>query len=119
MRKCPRIAGGSRESRNRRPEGGLSSICRVFSSHRLTRSEETERWGVATYSKKSLSSVGMVSVVRLDNRGTQELFVGLLAALAAGALLNCRLDAPRQSWSHRWGPVVPHQSFPGDSGSAT
>jgi hypothetical protein len=55
-------------------------------------------------------------MVRLDNGGARKLFVGLLAALAAGALFNCRLDAPRQGWSRRWGPVMPHQAFPGDCG---
>ena len=71
---------------------------------------------MACVHQKSLSSVGMASMVRLDNRGARTLFVGLLAALAAGTLLNCRLDASRQGWSRRWGPVVPHQSFPGDCG---
>jgi hypothetical protein len=58
----------------------------------------------------------MASMVRLDKTSARRLFAGLLAAMAAGALLNCRLDAPRQGWSRRWGPVVPHQSFPGDCG---
>jgi hypothetical protein len=55
-------------------------------------------------------------MVRLDNRSAKRIFAGLLAAMAAGALLNCRLDAPRQGWSRRWGPVVPHKTFPGDCG---
>ena len=36
--------------------------------------------------------------------------------MAAVALLNCRLDAPRQGWSSRWGPLVSHKTFPGDCG---
>jgi hypothetical protein len=31
-------------------------------------------------------------------------------------LVNCRPNGPRQGWSRKWGPLVPHKSFPGDCG---
>ena len=68
------------------------------------------------YTSKSHSSIVMVSMVLLDHWTAKKLVAGLLAAMAVGALLNCRLDAPRQGWSRRWGPLVPHKTFPADCG---
>lgn len=36
--------------------------------------------------------------------------------LAFFLLVNCDTLAPRHSWSRKWGPMVPHQTFPGDCG---
>ena len=30
--------------------------------------------------------------------------------------LNCDTLVPRESWSRKWGPMVPHKTFPGDCG---
>ena len=30
--------------------------------------------------------------------------------------VNCETFVPRHSWSRKWGPMVPHQTFPGDCG---
>lgn len=38
----------------------------------------------------------------------------LVAATVPLSLVNCRPKTPRQGWSKRWGPLVPHESFPGD-----
>lgn len=38
----------------------------------------------------------------------------LLLVLTASTLVHCEAIAPRQSWSRRWGPMVPHKTFPGD-----
>ncbi len=62
------------------------------------------------------SSIVTVAMVRQNNKGPGILLGGLLATMAAAALVNCRLDAPRQGWSRRWGPLVPHTTFPGDCG---
>jgi hypothetical protein len=42
----------------------------------------------------------------------------VVAILLSGAvvLLNCELVVPRQGWSEKWGPLVPHRSFPDDCG---
>lgn len=40
----------------------------------------------------------------------------LLAIAMVIVLVNCRPNSPRQGWSKRWGPIVPHESFPGDCG---
>lgn len=41
-----------------------------------------------------------------------------IAGLVLGYLLlvNCDTIAPRHSWSRKWGPMVPHDTFPGDCG---
>ena len=46
---------------------------------------------------------------------------GRVAALALACglgivMTNCDVLVPRQSWSRRWGPMVPHETFPGDCG---
>lgn len=28
--------------------------------------------------------------------------------------VNCQVIVPRQGWSEEWGPIVPHETFPGD-----
>jgi hypothetical protein len=45
----------------------------------------------------------------------QKMFLILpLAAAGIMFVINCRPDVPRESWSKRWGPLVPHRTFPGD-----
>lgn len=39
--------------------------------------------------------------------------VGLLAAFAVVAL-NCEVVVPRHGWNKKWGPMVPHETFPGE-----
>jgi hypothetical protein len=70
----------------------------------------------SAYLERPDSSIVTVNMVQLNYRSPKLFSAGLLAALAAAALLNCRLDAPRQGWSSRWGPPVPHETFPGDCG---
>jgi hypothetical protein len=40
----------------------------------------------------------------------------LLAVATAVVLVNCRSDGPRHGWNKKWGPLVPHRSFPADCG---
>jgi hypothetical protein len=40
--------------------------------------------------------------------------VMFLAVTSIVFVVNCRPDVPRESWSKRWGPLVPHKTFPGD-----
>jgi len=48
----------------------------------------------------------------------RSLLVRALAAAMLGvvavALVDCSVVIPREGWSLRWGPMVPHRSFPGD-----
>jgi hypothetical protein len=45
----------------------------------------------------------------------QKVFFTLFFAFAAIIfVINCRPDVPQESWSKQWGPLVPHQTFPGD-----
>ena len=37
-------------------------------------------------------------------------------AIAGVFLAGCRLFVPQEGWSQKWGPLVPHTSFPGDCG---
>ena len=43
------------------------------------------------------------------------LVLGSLMMIAA-VLLNCKPVERRQAWSRRWGPLLPHTTFPGDCG---
>jgi hypothetical protein len=36
--------------------------------------------------------------------------------MMAMVLVNCRQNGPRHGWNKKWGPLVPHRSFPGDCG---
>ncbi len=54
-------------------------------------------------------------MVSFHNRTLRTLLLGSLVMMAA-ALLNCKPNEPRQVWSKRWGPLVPHKTFPGDCG---
>jgi hypothetical protein len=67
------------------------------------------------YPPKALLFNVTIYTVRLENRSLRLFFLGLLAVTTA-VLLDCRLDTPRQGWSSRWGPLVPHKTFPGDCG---
>ena len=42
----------------------------------------------------------------------------IMALLPSWAVIgvNCEILVPRQGWSEKWGPMVPHQTFPGDCG---
>jgi len=40
----------------------------------------------------------------------------LLAVTGIVFVINCRPEEPRENWSKRWGPLVPHRTFPGDCG---
>ena len=44
--------------------------------------------------------------------------LGALTLLASGSLLtlNCGIVVPRQGWSSKWGPLVPHGKFEADCG---
>jgi hypothetical protein len=42
-------------------------------------------------------------------------FFGLLA-LVCVLFATCGIRTPREGWNERWGPLVPHKSFPGDCG---
>jgi len=42
--------------------------------------------------------------------------IGLLATTLGVLMLNCHRELPRESWSRRWGPLVPHRTFPGGCG---
>jgi len=44
------------------------------------------------------------------------LLVLVLAVTGIVFVINCRPDVPRENWSKRWGPLVPHRTFPGDCG---
>ncbi len=46
-------------------------------------------------------------------RNRQALRTAGLFALAM-TLVTCGLVVPRKGWSKRWGPLVPHKTFPGD-----
>lgn len=37
-----------------------------------------------------------------------------LATVWCLLLINCETVVPRQGWSENWGPMVPHETFPGD-----
>jgi len=51
------------------------------------------------------------------SRRARSRIVLLLAALLTGALMiTCAGSKGRQNWSRKWGPLVPHKSFPGDCG---
>lgn len=54
----------------------------------------------------------------LSRIGCQKTFarVASAALLLAWCLVvvNCETIVPRQSWSKKWGPMVPHETFPGD-----
>ena len=50
------------------------------------------------------------------NRRLRGFHILLLAIVIGLILVNCRPSAPRQGWSRKWGPLVPHNNFPGDCG---
>ena len=54
-----------------------------------------------------------------SNRARSALRLVAVALAATGCLLvlvDCEGIAPRHSWSRRWGPTVPHTTFPSDCG---
>lgn len=42
------------------------------------------------------------------------LFLALCAIVAGAVLVTCGTLTPREGWNERWGPLVPHESFPAD-----
>lgn len=44
------------------------------------------------------------------------LIVLTLAITGILFFINCRPEVPQESWNKKWGPLVPHQNFPGDCG---
>lgn len=50
------------------------------------------------------------------NRRVAGYQIALLALMMAIALVNCRQNGPRHGWNRKWGPLVPHHSFPGNCG---
>jgi hypothetical protein len=52
----------------------------------------------------------------VKERGLKAFLGALLAAALCLLLVNCETLAPRNGWQKRWGPLVPHRTFPGDCG---
>lgn len=52
----------------------------------------------------------------MDSRKTKRIlkFAVWAVLLIFCSIGGCRLMIPRQEWSKKWGPLVPHTSFPGD-----
>jgi len=50
------------------------------------------------------------------NRKLNGSYILLPAVTLALVLVNCRSGAPRHGWNKKWGPLVPHHSFPADCG---
>ncbi|MHC4327348.1 MAG: hypothetical protein ACYSWW_04395 [Planctomycetota bacterium] len=47
----------------------------------------------------------------------QKVFLtGLVGAVAVALVVSCNMTIPRQRWHKKWGPLVPHRTFPGDCG---
>ena len=44
------------------------------------------------------------------------LFATIIGAVGVALVVSCQVEAPREGWSKRWGPLVPHRTFPGDCG---
>jgi len=53
-------------------------------------------------------------MVSFQNSRSKLFSLIVLAATTVLVLVNCRPEVPRQGWSKRWGPLVPHNTFPGD-----
>lgn len=49
-------------------------------------------------------------------RSARAVLATLAVVGAVVVLANCAKLVPRESWSRKWGPMVPHVSFPGDCG---
>jgi len=50
------------------------------------------------------------------NRWAAPALAALIGAGSIVLLAHCEVAVPRHSWSRRWGPAVPHQTFPADCG---
>lgn len=54
---------------------------------------------------------------RLADPGTVPgVISAIVLTITATVSLNCGLVIPRQGWNGDWGPLVPHETFPGDCG---
>ncbi len=55
---------------------------------------------------------------KMNDGRSRPLRIGALCLLLASCLflVDCRHPMTRGGWSRRWGPMVPHHSFPGDCG---
>ncbi len=51
-----------------------------------------------------------------NNRRHRLFLVGLAGAVSIVLVVSCQMVIPREGWSRRWGPVVPHRAFPGNCG---
>ena len=52
----------------------------------------------------------------VKERGLKAFLAALLGAALCLLAVNCESVAPRNGWQKRWGPLVPHRTFPGDCG---
>ena len=61
-----------------------------------------------------------LSSARQNNEGKQTLFVTVVSTVMLVSMMflvvDCEVLVPQQGWSQRWGPLVPHEKFPGDCG---
>jgi len=58
----------------------------------------------------------MASPVTNKKDGWKKLFFPCLLISCIFLAINCEPLIPRNGWSQRWGPLVPHKNFPGDCG---
>jgi len=55
-------------------------------------------------------------MVSYRNRISSLISVTLLGIATLVVLVNCRPNVPKQGWNKKWGPLVPHTTFPADCG---
>src|SRR5262245_46167018 len=58
----------------------------------------------------------MTCCARNRDRVIARAAAAIVAAACVLILVDCEVVTPRHSWSRRWGPAVPHKTFPADCG---